>query len=58
MLALAICLIVALVILFVVTFIIYMKIPAPKGNNKMRISDENCSNCEQACSLNRKDEEK
>lgn len=58
MLALAICLIVALVILFVVTFVIYMKTPAPKGNNKIRINEENCSTCDQMCSLSRKDEKK
>jgi len=58
MLALAICLIIALAIIFVVSFIIYMKTPAPKGSKSIRISDENCSNCEQSCSLNRKDEEK
>lgn len=57
MLALAICLIVALAIIFVVSFIIYMKTPAPKGKENIRISDENCSHCEQSCSLNRKDDE-
>lgn len=57
MLALAICLIVGLVILFVVSFVIYVKTPAPKSKNGIRINEENCSNCEQNCSLNRKDEE-
>lgn len=57
MLALAICLIVALVILFVVTFVIYIKTPAPKTKDVIRINDENCSRCEQNCTLNRKDEE-
>lgn len=57
MLALAICLIVFLVILFVVSFVIYMKTPAPKGS-KIRISEENCSQCEQSCSLKEKDEDK
>lgn len=57
MLALAICLIVFLAILFVVSFVIYVKTPAPKGS-KIRISDENCSKCNQDCSINRKDDDK
>lgn len=56
MLAVAIIIIIALVALFIVTFLIYKKMPAPKGLEKVRVSEENCKGCENdSCSL-RKDE--
>ena len=57
MLVLAICLIVGLVILFVATFIIYKRMPAPKGCEKLRISDENCNACNNENCTIRKDNE-
>ena len=57
MLVLAISIIVGLVILFVATFIIYKRMPAPKGSEGLRVNDENCGACNnENCSL-RKDKE-
>lgn len=36
---------VALLIIFVVSFIIYVKTPAPKGCENLKVSEENCSSC-------------
>lgn len=56
MLVVAIVIIIALVALFIVTFLVYKKMPAPKGMEKVRVSEENCKGCENdSCSL-RKDE--
>ena len=56
MLALAISIIVGLVILFITSFIIYKRIPAPKGSEKLRINEENCSACKDTnCSLRKDD---
>lgn len=56
MLALAISIIVGLVILFIASFIIYKRIPAPKGSEKLRINEENCSACKDTnCSLRKDD---
>ena len=54
MLALAIIIIVSLVILFIASFIIYKRMPAPKGTEKLR--NENCKDCNiDSCNI-RKDE--
>ena len=56
MLAVAIIIIIALVALFIVSFLVYKKMLAPKGMEKVRVSEENCKGCENdSCSL-RKDE--
>ena len=51
-LILAISILVALLIVFVVSFVIYVKTPAPKGCEKLKINEENCSSCSrQECSF-------
>lgn len=45
-LILAIAIIVALVIIFVVSFVLYMRTPAPKGCEKLRIGPKNCEDCD------------
>ena len=45
-LILAIAIIVALVIIFVVSFILYMRTPAPKGCEKLKIGPKNCEDCD------------
>ena len=35
----------ALLIIFVASFILYMKTPAPKGCEDLKVSEENCSKC-------------
>lgn len=35
----------ALLIVFVVSFVLYIKTPAPKGCENLKISEENCSSC-------------
>ena len=42
---LAIGLLVALLIVFFVSFILYRKLPAPKGCEDIKISEENCGRC-------------
>jgi len=44
-LILAISIIVALAIIFVVSFVLYKKTPVPKGCENIKISEENCSTC-------------
>lgn len=44
-LILAISIIVALAIIFVVSFVLYKKTPVPKGCENIKISEENCSAC-------------
>lgn len=45
-LILAISIIIALAIIFVVSFVLYIRTPAPKGCENIKISEENCSGCE------------
>ena len=45
-LILAIAIIVALVIIFVVSFVLYMRTPAPKGCEKLKIGPKNCEECD------------
>ncbi|MBR4274979.1 MAG: hypothetical protein IKQ34_03095 [Bacilli bacterium] len=45
-LILAIAIIVALVIIFVVSFVLYMRTPAPKGCEKLKIGPKNCEDCD------------
>lgn len=45
-LILAIVIIVALVIIFVVSFVLYMRTPAPKGCEKLKIGPKNCEECD------------
>ena len=42
----AIIVIVALLIVFVVSFVIYMRTPAPKGCEKLKIGPKNCEYCD------------
>ncbi len=45
-LILAISIIIALVIIFVVSFILYMRTPAPKGCEKLKIGPKSCEDCD------------
>ena len=45
-LILAIAIIVALVIIFVVSSVLYMRTPAPKGCEKLKIGPKNCEECD------------
>ena len=45
-LILAIAIIVALIIIFVVSFVLYMRTPAPKGCEKLKIGPKNCEECD------------
>ena len=45
-LILAIAIIVALVIIFVASFVLYMRTPAPKGCEKLKIGPKNCEECD------------
>lgn len=45
-LILAIAIIVALLIIFVVSFVLYMRTPAPKGCEKLKIGPKNCEECD------------
>ena len=44
-LAIAIVILVALLATFIVSFILYIKTPAPKGCENIKINEENCSSC-------------
>ena len=44
-LILGISILVALLIVFIVSFVIYVRTPAPKGCENVKISEENCSQC-------------
>ena len=44
-LILGISIIVALLIIFIVSFLLYVRTPAPKGCENIKISEENCSSC-------------
>ena len=36
---------VALLFVFIVSFVLYMRTPAPKGCENIKINDENCTGC-------------
>ena len=44
-LILAISILVALLAIFIISFILYRRTPVPKGCENIKISDENCSAC-------------
>lgn len=44
-LILGISIIVVLLIIFIVSFLLYVRTPAPKGCENIKISEENCSSC-------------
>ena len=44
-LILGISILVALLIVFIVSFLLYMRTPAPKGCENIKINEENCSGC-------------
>ena len=44
-LALAIAILVALLVVFIVSFVLYVRTPAPKGCEDIKIGGENCSSC-------------
>ena len=45
-LIIAISIIIALAMVFVVSFILYVKTPAPKGCEDIKINQENCASCQ------------
>ena len=45
-LILAISIIAALVIIFVVSFVLYVRTPAPKGCEKLKIGPKSCEDCD------------
>ncbi len=45
-LILAISIIVVLVIIFVVSFVLYVRTPAPKGCEKLKIGPKSCEDCD------------
>ena len=58
-LILAISIIVALLIVFIVSFVIYKRMPVPKGCEDIKINPENCASCNNAnCSFSKKEEDK
>ena len=44
-LVLAISILVILLVIFIVSFVLYVKTPAPKGCEGIKINEENCSSC-------------
>ena len=44
-LIIAISILVALLAIFIVSFVLYVRTPAPKGCENIKINDENCSSC-------------
>lgn len=51
-LILAIVIIALLLIIFVVSFVIYMRTPAPKGCEKLKIGPKSCEDCDvQGCMI-------
>ena len=44
-LIIAISILVILLAVFIASFILYVKTPAPKGCENIKINDENCSSC-------------
>ena len=57
-LILGISIVVFLLAIFVVSFVLFMKTPAPKGCEDIKISEENCSKCGKTeCAFYKKAEE-
>ena len=55
----SIVLIAMLLVLFVVSFVLYKRMPVPKGCENLEINEENCANCQnKECALYKKGEEK
>ncbi len=44
-LILGISILVALLFVFIVSFVLYVRTPAPKGCENIKINDENCTGC-------------
>ena len=44
-LIIAISILVILLAVFIVSFVLYVRTPAPKGCENIKINDENCSSC-------------
>ena len=44
-LIMAITIIVILLAVFIVSFVLYVKTPAPKGCENIKINEENCASC-------------
>ena len=44
-LIIAISILVILLAVFIVSFVLYVKTPAPKGCENIKINDDNCSSC-------------
>ena len=58
-LVLAISILVGLLAIFIVSFILYKRMPVPKGCENIKISDENCAACNnKECSLRKKEGDK
>ena len=58
-LIIGISILVMLLITFVVSFILYVRTPAPKGCENIKVSEENCSSCSHSeCRFYHKEEEK
>ena len=45
-LIIAIAVLVILLVVFLVSFILYVKTPAPKGCESIKINSENCASCQ------------
>ena len=58
-LILAISILVILLVVFIVSFVLYVKTPAPKGCENIKINEENCANCHrEECSFYKERNEK
>ena len=58
-LILAISILVVLLVVFIVSFVLYVKTPAPKGCESLKIGEENCSKCSHSeCSFYKERNEK
>lgn len=44
-LILGISILVTLLFVFIISFVLYVRTPAPKGCENIKINDENCSGC-------------
>lgn len=44
-LILGISILVALLFVFIISFVLYVRTPAPKGCENIKINDENCTGC-------------
>lgn len=58
-LVIAILTLIVLLVVFVVSFILYVKTPAPKGCEDIKISEEKCASCSNSeCHFYQKGEDK